>query len=388
MGRLKAKSTKRGGGCGSFLFGLVFVVVGAGLMFVMGARPMIQVVRAHSWIETPCHITSSTLEVNSSSDGTTYRVAITYEYEFAGHNYRGDRYDFSFGSSSGRDGKQEAVRSYPAGSDRMCFVNPGEPTESVLNRNLDWYMLWGLFGLPFFAAGLFVIIASRRAGRRRARSAAADLEESDVPIRIRERIELKPRQSPMAKLIGTTIMALIWNGIVGGIAYAVLNDGFDDGFDIFPLIFLSIFGLIGLALLFAIPYQLLALGNPRPLLVLEQGMPWVGGDSQLSWNMTGRTDRLQNLVMTLRGREEATYRRGTNSYTAKEVFHDSVLYESSEPQECRGGTLTLAIPAGTMPTWDGGNNEIVWELEVHGDIPRWPDVKEVFVITVFPVEKG
>ena len=30
------------------------------------------------------------------------------------------------------------------------------------------------------------------------------------------------------------------------------------------------------------------------------------------------------------------------------------------------------------------NGEILWNLEVHGDIKRWPDVKQSFKITVAP----
>ena len=37
-----------------------------------------------------------------------------------------------------------------------------------------------------------------------------------------------------------------------------------------------------------------------------------------------------------------------------------------------------------MHTFDGGNNTITWKLRFHGEIPRYPDVKEEFLITVWP----
>lgn len=37
-----------------------------------------------------------------------------------------------------------------------------------------------------------------------------------------------------------------------------------------------------------------------------------------------------------------------------------------------------------MHSFEADNNKILWNLDVHGDIKKWPDVKESFKITVVP----
>jgi hypothetical protein len=50
----------------------------------------------------------------------------------------------------------------------------------------------------------------------------------------------------------------------------------------------------------------------------------------------------------------------------------------------QSGRARLMIPPGTMPTFRSEHNKILWTLRVRGDIPRWPDIKEEYEITVLP----
>jgi hypothetical protein len=38
-----------------------------------------------------------------------------------------------------------------------------------------------------------------------------------------------------------------------------------------------------------------------------------------------------------------------------------------------------------MHSFKADNNQIIWSLTVHGDIPRWPDIKDSFEIVVPPM---
>ena len=114
------------------LFGGLFVVVGIGLFIGLTLLPLTQWLGAQDWKETPCRIVSSEVKSHSDDDGTTYSVAIVYDYEFGGRQYTGSRYNFVTGSSSGKSGKQAIVNRYPPGSQQHCYVDPGNPDKVIL----------------------------------------------------------------------------------------------------------------------------------------------------------------------------------------------------------------------------------------------------------------
>ena len=37
-----------------------------------------------------------------------------------------------------------------------------------------------------------------------------------------------------------------------------------------------------------------------------------------------------------------------------------------------------------MHSFEADNNKIVWMIKLHADVPRWPDVKQDYKITVCP----
>ena len=98
---------------------------------------------ARSWHETQCAIVSSRVATHSGDDGNTYSVEITYDYEYDWQEYRGDRYDFSLGSSSGYERKARIVDAHPPGGEVTCYVDPDDPTRSVIDRSPGGYLLWG-----------------------------------------------------------------------------------------------------------------------------------------------------------------------------------------------------------------------------------------------------
>jgi len=213
--------------------------------------------------------------------------------------------------------------------------------------------------------------------RRDAGSVAADWDGT-----------LEASQGPVGKFVATLVFTLIWCGISFTMFYfAVLEGGFEGGFEWMPALFVGLFCLIGLFLLLGLlPYQFLALANPRPHLRIEGGPPRPGTRIRLCWNTQGRVDRLTGFTVTLTGREEVRYRRGTSTYTDKRVFHEITLYESLDPAAARLGDVEFEVPSGTMPSWSASNNKVIWQLDVHGDIPRWPDLELEYVLPVAPPE--
>ena len=107
--KLEKKNTM-GRGCLAAFFS-IFFLIGLALLFFLLGMPLWHVLRAQGWTSTACTIVSSEVRESRGDDGSTYRVAIVYDYEFQGRGYRGDTYSFAVGSTSGRTGRCSAPHS-------------------------------------------------------------------------------------------------------------------------------------------------------------------------------------------------------------------------------------------------------------------------------------
>ncbi len=108
----------------------------------------------------------------------------------------------------------------------------------------------------------------------------------------------------------------------------------------------------------------------------------------MRWKISGKTSAIQRLRIYLEGREEATYRRGTSTYTDSNVFTEIDLIDTTSPMKMSHGHVSLNIPGDTIHSFVSDNNKIIWSLKVSGDIARWPDIENEFKFTVLPMDRG
>jgi hypothetical protein len=149
------------------LFLLLFLVGSGAALHLVFLRPVFKMLSARVWPAVPCVVISS--EVRShSGNGTTYRVYVFYGYEFNGREFKSDTYDFMGGSSSGYEGKRAVVARYPPGTKAVCYVNPEEPAEAVLERGFTPDLLFGLIPLVFMFFGAFGLVAALSQRRKAA----------------------------------------------------------------------------------------------------------------------------------------------------------------------------------------------------------------------------
>ena len=367
------------------LMGAVFTLVGATVGYFLFLHPGLELRKSANWREVPCVITSSQVESHSDGDGTTYSVAITYDYSVDGEKHIGTRYNFATGSSSSRDWRQRAVKGNPRGKKTVCFVNPNDPLDSVLVREMgsDWW--FGFIPGIFLLVGIGMLVGASKVAAQGTRSIVPKPASSDASvIGLRGSIEensgpviLKPSESRVVGFIILLIIALIWNGIVWGM---LLGGNLPTA----AKVFLGFFGLIGALLALGAVHQFLALFNPRPALRADAGSVRLGEALQVTYQFEGQTQRIERLTLTLTAEEAATYRRGTDTTTDKSPFYRQVLLETRDRAQLGNGTVRIEIPANSMHTFDAPNNKITWRLELHGEIRRWPDVKCGFEIIVLP----
>jgi hypothetical protein len=364
------------------ILGLLFAVVGGAVFTFLFAVPLARTLATAGWEATPCTIVRSTVRSWSTDDGTSYRADVLYAYAAHDRDWRSNRVTFFSALSTGRAEARATRDRYRAGDQTTAWVDPADPTRSVLERNFRPRYLLGLLPLLFLFAGA----ALMRFGWKQLRT-GGEVEDRRPGKAIPDAspVTLKPQLSPFGKVAGTLFFALFWNGIVSVFVWQVWQSWQSGHPDWFHTIFLIPFVLIGVAAFVFVGYFALALANPRPRITLQQGQPSLGDEVRIDWRFTGRRSRITSLKIFLEGREEATYRRGTDTVTDREVFATISLVETRNEWEIPRGSASVRIPDDTMHSFAAASNKIVWEIKVAGEIQRWPDVDQNFPITVHPL---
>jgi len=379
-----------------------FLLIGSVATYFVLVQPLMGILSARNWPAVTCNIISSDVQRHRGSKSTTYSVDILYSYEFNGREFRSNRYGFMTGSSSGYKGKSEIAARYRPGSQSVCYVNPRDPGEAVLERGFTAGLWLGLIPLVFVLVGAGGIIGSLRGGRAPENDASpyerlpmSRISGSNPGVRTFSELTgdlaaprvLKSSNSRLAGVIGIGIFAVIWNSVI---FFGFLRDsgffrrGHTNFFDWFSVLFMIPFVLVGLAMIVWWVYLLLGFFNPKVELTLTPGVPQLGDKISVAWRLSGRTQVLRGMKIFVEAREEATYRRGTSTYTDRKPFLKLELYTSATSMEPETGHASVSLPADSVPTWKSDNNKIVWAVHVVGEIPRWPDLKEEFVIEVHP----
>lgn len=388
-GKATSHRSKRdtGGTLFAILFFSVFAAVGTGIFFFLTVRPLWVYMASSDWVETPCHIISSRVISSSDSDGTTYKPEIVYTYQFNGVPYQSDRFNLAVGSSSGYESKKAAVDRFPTNTRQVCLVNPDQPEEALLERDFGGTIWIGLiFGGIFGGVGYGLIFATLfgskkkgKAGHFKHQAKLTKRRGETVPygreFASGERSILKGK-SRLGTFILLTIIALFWNGIVWTVAL---------GHDRAPVLIILIFGGVGLGLGCAAIYYFLRLFNPQLHFVTAPEL-MLGKTVAVHWKCTGDFRKFDQLSIELLCQEEVTYRRGTKTHTDKKVAFNQPLFTARKGEMSGEGAFDLTIDSAQMHSFTASNNKVRWLLQVNGDIPRWPDVKDEYELSVLPMQ--
>lgn len=372
------------------LFG-AFLLAGGSFGYFFFLKPLLNSWSAKTWNTVSCTVEASEVRTHSGDDGDTYSVYVRYNYEVNGRRLRSDRYDFFEGSTSGYESKREIVDGLPPGSTVPCYVNPADPTDVVISRELGATMFFVIIPLTFFIIGLAGVIFALRSGRKPEPgyvSGPTGGRSSRFASSPSGPVILKPTAGPLARLIAVILVAAFWNGITGFFVWHVAEGWLAGNPDYLLTAFMTPFVLVGLALIFGIGYTFLTLFNPRVELTVSSRTPALGSQLSVSWRIIGKGEKISKLRIYIEGREESTYRRGTSTYTDREVFREIEVYTVQGVAAGKGGSTSVRIPEDTMHSLDGSSNSIVWVLKVHGEIANWPDLAEDFDIEFTAPERS
>lgn len=144
----------------AFALGSLTVLGGLGLYFT-AFQPIANILEARTWVAIQCAIVSSRL-IDDRDEG--HRVEVIYTYDYDGRSHRGSRLDFDAGEATRKDLMTAIVEAYPVGAELDCWVDPDDPTRSVIDRSPGSFLWWGLLPLAFLAiaaAGIVFLLIVR-----------------------------------------------------------------------------------------------------------------------------------------------------------------------------------------------------------------------------------
>lgn len=380
----------------------IFFLGGAGFFVAFFVQPVLRMLDSRDWVEVPCRVIRRGTWVESSGQGTdrtsSTHMDVLYEYARDIAVLRANRMDFFSGTSPEYDPKLWE-RMQP-GAELVCFVDPEDPAQAVLDRTFPPRALLGLIPLVFVAVGAAGLVWVVRGVRRRSASRARSDEDlsvyadgggtesqesrSGVERHASGPVALEPGHGATGKFLALFLAGLFWNGITGVFVVAAIASFQGENPEWLLAVFLVPFVLIGLVLLVGALHSFLALFNPRPVLELSRGQLRLGDRARVTWEIPSRADRIRRLRITLEGREEATVRKGNRSHTERSVFHRKDVIDTEHERAIESGSAEIEIPASSMHSFDGLSNRIVWSLRFHATIARFPDLQSEFELDVLP----
>lgn len=178
------QAPKKAMGIAGKIFLTIFVLLWAGLpatMLVTELPDLIGGFKARGWRETPCTILSSEARPEKSS----FRLDVKYAYSFDGGSFESSRFNYSGDSRKFSKISERAplLEKYGKGKSGICFVNPANPSEAILERPG-----WGgvapvAIPLVFVVVGVAILVNTWRGRKPRRRPSAPPSYAPGTPVK-------------------------------------------------------------------------------------------------------------------------------------------------------------------------------------------------------------
>ena len=381
---------RTGAGCLA-LFALPFAAFGVGA-FVWGALTLLDWHAATGWVEVPAELISVELEEHSDEDSTTYEAAATYSYDYAGQSYTSHRVAIDTGSDNIGDFQQSLYYSLRAAHERhaqvSAYVDPKEPTNAVLNRELRAGLLAMkmVFALVFGGVGFGLLFGARIGGKKLAAANALRDQFPDEPWRWRpEWAHGRIAGSARSAAYVAVAFAVLWNLI--SLPLLFILPGAISGGNTAAAIGL-LFPLIGVGLAAWAIRAWLQLKRFKVAALMLARLPIaLGGRLKGTIRVEAAVPITADFRLELACVESSVSGSGKNRER-----HERMLWQKQwriPRHQCQIGTELTTIPVDVpMPfdqpetTSDDSSAEIEWRLDVTGEC-RGPDFWSRFELPVF-----
>jgi hypothetical protein len=388
------RSDKKGMGC-LILFALPFAGVGlfVGYLALSMLSGWVQVL---GWQEVPARIHAVELIEHVGDDSTSYSVEAQYEYRFRGDTYIGDRVSLTDSAdnigSFHEDVYQELARYRDSGEPFRCFVNPDDPADSILYRDLRWGLL-GLmlvFALVFGGVGFGFMIGAVVGQRIVTKEARLKADHPEEPwLWDHTWVGGRIKSGSKAKAIGITIFATLWNLISLPPSFLIWDE-LAAGNRIILLVLL--FPLVGIFMAIAAGRMWLQYFRFSQSLFEMRRFPGVLGGMLQGHILTGMKAAPEKGVrLTLSCIRKESSGSGKNRSTSERVlWQETDLIDRAHLAYTPHGwriPVELGIPydAGPASSTDDDDESVFWRLEASAVLPG-VDYEADFKVPIFKTD--
>jgi hypothetical protein len=392
-----ARNAQMGSGC-LVLFSLPFAAVGVGVGFWL-LSGIVTHSKMQQWQETPAKIVWAKLESHSGSKGgTTYQATAEYSYQFDGRQYTGRRVSLSSGSDNIGSYQQEVHRQLSqyqtSGRPFRCYVNPQQPADAILFRDLRWEMVafQALFAEVFGAVG-FGLLTGSVLGFFQARGnrALATLYPEEPWRWKREWADGKISSSNRTSAIVLLVAAFYWNMMAVPVLTVFPYHAIGKG-NWLPLLLL-VFPAVGLILILSVAVSVLRWRKYGKSAFEMAAVPGViGGQLGGVIRVSKKVEPEEGFRQTLSCLHRVTTQNGKNSNTSENLlWQDEQLIarelSQSDPEQSAIPVL-FQIPYECRPTDEAEvNNQTIWRLTVSAKTPGL-DYAAKFEVPVFKTSES
>ena len=209
------------------LFALPFAGVGVWMLWSIGST-VIDAWDMNSWLPAEAHVISAGYTTNSGDDTDTYEAYAQYRYYWNGETFTGDRVSISSGGDNIGDYQTETGRRLSAaqrsGQPITVYVNPAQPSEAIVNRDIRWGMIGfkSIFVFVFGGVGFGLIYAAFRTPKK---TDATLPQYADTPWLLNDKWQTDTiRSSSKATMWAAWGFALFWNLISAPLPFVLFDE--------------------------------------------------------------------------------------------------------------------------------------------------------------------
>ncbi len=343
------------------IFGLVFVLAGSWAVYSTAGKMSTTYFKSQDWHVVPATIIDLELQRNTSSDSITYTVIGEYVYQYQGQEFMGSNISTSSGSDNIGSYWQDlyAVLMQKRRSDTVeVWVNPRNPSESVLDRSFRWPMIGfaSIFLVLFCGLGAVVAWFSWK--------------KSLSPSRIQQQALTADGGILSNEKSGGWF--LFWFGSVFflvGTVMGVMILPEELAKENYPALLILIFSFAGAGIMTAAIKSILAYRRfgPTPL-CLDPEAPGIGGQLGAYFHLKSiRASQVSSTPLAAKLRCVQKYRSGDDTRSRTVWSDETAAYAFSERSGVRVVVL-FDIPETEKPTHRiSASEEVYWEVSVAAD---------------------
>jgi hypothetical protein len=354
--------------------------------------------RMQRWQETPARIVWAKLESHSGSEGgTTYEATAEYTYQYAGKQYTARRIGILGGGDNIGSYQEDVYRQLSehqkSGRPFPCYVNPDDPTEAILFRDLRWGMIGfqAVFAAVFGGAGLGMLILDIVGVRKAKVEGALAAQHPGEPWLCKTAwADGRIKSSTAVMTVFLIVFAFFWNLISTPIAIGLLHEQGKNG----PWIYLAFtFPAVGVVLVFSAVVSVLRWRKYHGSVFEMASVPGViGGQLAGVIRVPVKVAPEEGFRLTLNCVCRVTTSSGRSSNTSESVIWQDeqvIAHEILESDPERSAIPVLfQIPYECHPTDETeANRQVLWRLNVSARTPGL-DFASSFEAPVFKTSKS